>query len=212
MSTHIYLVDAFGEQAVAAVAALVAAYVMFALIPRKYFGLRASFWNPLRRALLPPLDAYLEQYGGHAEHVISEDEYVGTFNGELASLENALFEAGFRRYPLASLAHTKDGRTEIASWARHRRRWSLKQVHVRIFDSHPDVGESNQAAFDVYAHMEYNAHNPLVAHKHYRSVGISPADGIATASAVLTEADIPMDVEGDDRPFVEPMRQENGDL
>lgn len=188
-----------------AVAAVLATVVLF-MLPRAYLGPQASLLNPVRRALLPPLDAVLSKHGGYAETTVSEASYAGTYIGSLADLETALWEAGYTRYPLASLAETDDGRTETSSWARHERPWSKRQVHVRVFDAHPDVGATDQAAFDVYAHYEYTAHHPMVAHRHYNGLGLKPTEGVKKARAHLEAQGVTLVDEEGGNQFEPPLR------
>lgn len=206
------MIEAIEPIALAAVA-LVAAYVIFGVLPKRWLGPDVSILNPLRRAILPALDRVFSEAGGYAETTVRDAEYVGTYDGTLADLEQALYDAGYRRYPLASLASTPDGRTELASWAKHDSVFDERQTHVRLYDSRADLGETGQAAFDVYAHAEYTAHNPLYAAKHYNGVGLSPDEGVARATQHLRGEDIDLILEtGDGDPFEPPFRAPDTDL
>lgn len=200
------------ETVLFALAAVLAA-IALCWLPRGLFGPDVSLLNPVRRACLPVLDRAFSTWGGYAETEVSEPEYVGTHTGGLDALEDALYAAGYVRYPLSSLASTNDGRTEIGSWARHDHFWDDRQVHVRIYDAKPDIGESDQSAFDVYAHAEYTAHNPWYARKHYRGIGMSPEEGVTKAGSDLQMQGIDLVREtGEGDPFEPPFRADDTEV
>ena len=156
------------------------------------FGPRFDPWGPIRRAFLPPLDRALSQIGGYAETRAPESEYVATVDADLDELQRALFRGGWRQYPLASLATTDDGRSETASWARHRRLWSTRQDHTRIYDSRDDRIESGQ--YDLYAHWELTAHLPWTAWRHYRGIGLDREEGVRRAREWLETTDLEYEI------------------
>ena len=168
---------------------------LFLLILGLSFGPRFDPWGPVRRAFLPPLDRVLSRVGGYAETTAPEEEYVATVDAPIDELQQALFDGGFRQYPLASLATTDDGRSETASWARHRRVWSTRQLHVRVFDSHPQRRHSG--AYELMAHKELTAHLPHTAYRHYRGIGLDREKGVKQTREWLETTDLKYTVHED---------------
>lgn len=179
--------------------------------PRKLFGPKMDLLNPVRRAFIPLIDQVLSEYGGYAETHVYEKEYAGTFTGSLDELEQALFDAGYRRYPIASLAETQDGRTESASWARHKPFWSKRQNHARIYDARPDVTDEGMAAFDLYVHNEYSAHHPLYMPKHYDGVGMKYEDAIQKLRRHLLDKGIRLEYHSSAGEFEPPLRNDHSE-
>lgn len=170
----------------------------------RLFGPKTNFWNPVRRAFIPIIDDFLSEHGGYAETNVYEREYAGTFRGTIEELEQALYDAGYLRYPLASIATTADGRSETASWAKHKHFWSRRQNHVRIYDSNPEVGDST--GWDLYVHNEYTAHNPLVASKHYDGIGMTYEEGITKLHDDLNPTGAEVEWESTNGSFEPPKR------
>ena len=164
------------------------AIAIFILYLGLSFGPATDPWGPIRKALLPPLDRVLSRLGGYAETRAPEEEYVATIDASLDELERSLFDGGFRRYPLASLATTDDGRSETGSWARHRRVWSTRQLHTRHFPARDDRREAGR--WDLYAHWELTAHLPWTAWRHYRGIGLDREEGVRRAREWLETTDL----------------------
>ena len=176
-----------------AAAALVAVVALHAYLrsPAWVFGPQARFWNPLRRVFVPLLDRIAREHladatGGEidfAAYELANSEYVGRVEASVGAFERELYDAGFKRMPLAALKSLDDGRIEQGSWARRDGLLADRQVHVMLFES--PAGESG---IDVFAHEEYNALNPAVAWKHYTGERYDPAAGVAEIRAWLDES------------------------
>jgi len=143
--------------------------------------------NPLRRAVLPAVEAIAARWGVDTVVSANPDAHVATVTLPLEDLHAFLKEEGFRRYPLASLVVTSDGRPEVASWARHRPVWSTRQLHVRVFPAR------NGHGFDLYAHTEYTAHNPLYMMRHYRREDIRFREGVTAMRRLLEASNVPVE-------------------
>ena len=172
----------------------------------RLFGPRTNLFNPIRRAFIPIIDKYLSQYGGYAETNVYEREYAGTYRGTLEELEQALYDSGYLRYPVASIATTPDGRSETASWARHDHFFAKRQNHARIMDSNPEVEDSR--GWDLYVHNEYSAHNPLTMRKHYRGQGMKFREGIEMLHRHLEGTDVELEWESTKGKFEPPLRND----
>ena len=167
------------------VAALVASVALYAYLrsPAWVFGPQARFWNPLRRVLVPVLDAVASRHLddrtdgaiSYAAYELDNSEHVGRVEASVGEFERALYDSGFTRLPLAALKSLDDGRIERGSWAKRESLLAPRQTHVMLFESPP--GESG---IDVYAHGEPSAINPATAWKHYRGVEYSPSEGVET--------------------------------
>lgn len=175
----------------------------------KLFGPEKRFFNPIRRAFVPFVVSKLSENSDFSESYVTEKEYVGTYHGTLEELETALHSAGFVRYPAAALPQTEDGRSETASWAYHERLWSKRQTHVRIFDARPESSDSGMAAWDLYAHEEYSAHNPLTMLKHYRGVGGRYKEAILAVRDMLADEDITLEHHKITGEFEPPLRNKH---
>lgn len=175
----------------------------------KLFGPKKDLFNPVRRAFIPIIDDILSKRGGYAETGVYEREYAGTYEGTLEDLENALYEAGYRRYPLASIATTPDGRSESASWAKHDHFWSSRQDHARIFDSNAEVEDNRK--WDLYVHNEYTAHHPMYMFKHYAGEGMRFEEGIRNVQADLESVGIDLAWESTKDEFEPPKRNNHND-
>ncbi len=134
---------------------------------RRLLGPAADFWEFARRLVLPLLDRLLRRRvpGQHyAAYTLSLDEVVGTIDATPEEVEQLLWDAGFRRMPLAALKDLPDGRVERGSWAYRDSLLASKQVHVMLFSA----GEGQTL---VAAHQETNALSPFRALEHYRGIG-----------------------------------------
>ena len=174
-------------------AALVAFLALYAYLrsPSWVFGPQARFWNPLRRVLVPVLDAVASRHlddrtGGaisYAQYELDNSEHVGRVEASVGEFERELYDGGFKRLPLAALKSLPDGRIERGSWARRDGLLAERQTHVMLFES-PVV----DSGVDVYAHEEPNAINPATAWKHYQGIGYSPSEGVETMRAWLDDS------------------------
>lgn len=140
---------------------------------RRLLGPAADTWELLRGLLLPPLDRLLRRRapGQHyAAYTLSMDEVVGVIDATPEAVEQLLWDAQFRRMPLAALKRLPDGRVETGSWAWREHPLASTQVHVILFAA----GEGRTL---VAAHEEANALNPAVAMDHYRGRGYDVPGG-----------------------------------
>ncbi len=134
---------------------------------RRVLGPAADGWEYVRRGLLPLLDRLLRRHapGQHyAAYQLSLDEVVGTIDATPEEVEQLLWDAGFRRMPLAALKDLPDGRVERGSWAYRDSLLADRQLHVMLF-------ATSEGQTLVAAHQEANALNPAVAMDHYRGRG-----------------------------------------
>ena len=141
--------------------------------PRRLLGPAADGWEYSRRLVLPLLDRLLRQRapGQHyAAYTVSMDEVVGTIDATPEEVEQLLWDAGFRRMPLAALKTLPDGRTKVGSWAYRDSFLASKQTHVMLF-------ATSEGQTLVAAHRETNALNPAVAMDHYRGRGYDVPGG-----------------------------------
>lgn len=152
-------------------------YLVFQKGGKALLGPEFSFWNPLRRALIPVLDTQFGGRFGKIETSVRETEYAATIHAPLDEIESWLAEDGAYRLPLASVASTPDGRTETSSWTWHKA-WSRRQLHPRTFVAHPDRERDGVLSSDVYVHEEPAAAHPFTAAKHYRGEDINHALGV----------------------------------
>ncbi|WP_435065902.1 hypothetical protein [Halobaculum sp. EA56] len=142
---------------------------------RRWLGPAADFWESLRRLVLPLVDRVARRRlpGNHyAAYTISLDEHVGVIDAPPERVEQLLWDAGFRRMPLAAYKQLPNGEAEVGSWAYRDGLLARKQTHVMLFRT---GGAGQQTS--VFAHREFNALNPTTAWKHYRGVGLSAAEG-----------------------------------
>jgi hypothetical protein len=144
-------------------------------------GPRATWWNTLRRLLLPLLDSAARRRGlGYASYEISDREFGGTVDASIGEVEATLWELGFERMPLAALKTTPDGRVEQGSWAYRQGPLADRQLHVMLFEADSGV--------DLYVHNEYNAFHPRFALKHYRGVDLKPGVGEERVQKMLEDS------------------------
>lgn len=107
------------ERIAAAVAAALAAFILYGVAGKRLLGADARFWLTLRRWALPKLDAIGSDAGLYAEGVSTIEEYVGTmYVDDLEDAERALDDMGYLRNPPAALKRSPDGRVSNGSWAR----------------------------------------------------------------------------------------------
>lgn len=156
-----------------------------------YAGTRAlgpddDYWGPIRRWILPRLDAVLERYGGYATNQAPPDQLVGTVAAAPEDVEQYLYEQEYLWNFAAGLKTDPAGRTEYSSWAKRQvRQPQLRALldrleNVRVFGRRVALLEATIARrqvhatlFDldgstsVYAHEEPNAVNPLMFVTHY---------------------------------------------
>lgn len=145
--------------------------VLYVLLGAAARGPRAEYWELLRGTVLPAYDrTFLDGSDDYTAYQIPDHEYAGKLDLPPEAVEKRLWEVGFERMPLAAFKTTPDGRHEVGSWAYRERPLAERQLHVVLF-RRPDGGT------DMYAHDEYNALNPAVAHEHYRGVGRSGERG-----------------------------------
>ncbi|UIP00327.1 hypothetical protein Hbl1158_02860 [Halobaculum sp. CBA1158] len=140
---------------------------------RRWLGPAADWWETLRRLVLPLLDRVARERlpGDHfAAYELRPREIVGVIDASPEETERLLWDAGFRRMPLAALKRLPDGRVEIGSWAWRESPLAKRQIHVMLFAA----GEGQTL---VAAHEEASALNPWAAWDHYRGVGLSAQGG-----------------------------------
>lgn len=146
-------------------------------------GPAADFWERLRSTVIPTLDALGRRLDvGYAAYTMGEREYAGTLRAGPEQAEQVLFEAGFRRNPLAAFKTLPDGREEVGSWSYRDGLLATHQIHVVLFPP-----EGNGTGTEVYAHYEYSSINPLTALRHYRGEGYSPGKGEERLHELLPE-------------------------
>ncbi len=134
---------------------------------RRLLGPAADFWEFARRLVLPLLDRLLRRHAPsqhYAAYQLSLDELVGTIDATPEEVEQLLWDAGFRRMPLAALKDLPDDRVERGSWAYRDSLLADRQLHVMLF-------ATSEGQTLVAAHQEANALNPAVAMDHYRGRG-----------------------------------------
>lgn len=152
--------------------------------PPWLFGADATFWNPVRRAIVPLLDRLVKTRGDdlglpedldYAAYELARSEFAAQVDVTAYEVGEALAAAGYRRMPLAALKTLPDGRVERASWAWRDGLLASTQTHVMVFEAPPNRGGASTV--EVYAHVEPNALNPLRAWAHYRGRGYDPETG-----------------------------------
>lgn len=180
------MLDTLDTDWIAIAAPLVAGVAMilwYGYAPDRLKGPRATWWNTLRRVLLPMVNRLGHRHGlGYASYALSEEEFVGTADASISEVEAALWELGFERMPLSALKETPDGRIEQGSWAYRAGPLAERQLHVMLFEA--------DGGLDLYAHDEFNAFHPRYALKHYRGVGLDPAAGETQLREMLADSSI----------------------
>lgn len=166
---------------------IVASIVFFGLLYRR---LRATdmTWFGLRALLIPTIGKVLAKRDDdlYVETETHEDEYVGTVGLSFKRLLEKFEDGGARVNLLASLASTEDGRTELASLVLLDGLHDMDQLHIRIYDAHPERTQfDGQDAFDIYAHLEPSAYHPRTTEAHYRGEAIQAKQGVEMARTKL---------------------------
>ncbi|WP_435124975.1 hypothetical protein [Halobaculum sp. D14] len=162
---------------VVALAGLALSYYRLKLRKR---GPLAEVWERVRKTVLPPLDDLARRLGvGYAAYTLGEREYAGTLSVPPEKAERLLWQAGFRRNPLAAYKTLPDGTAELGSWVYRDGLLATHQTHVVLFPAEAD-GQTR-----VFAHREYSAINPATALEHFRGRGYSPEEGEAVVRGKL---------------------------
>jgi len=144
---------------------------------RDLMGPGADFWNGLRRAALPVAEHALGDRV-MASVPVDEREKVGRIDADRETVEEHLWDAGFRRNPLSALK-TRDGEAEVGSWAYREGTDAPRQLHVALFPAADGPG------VDVYAHEEWSAINSDVAIRHYEAEDQRKSLGREAAAEML---------------------------
>jgi hypothetical protein len=109
-----------------------------------------------RRFLYPRIHPYLTKYGGYGIGTTTWDQYVYSALADDQTIEEALWDCGFRRNPVAAYKSLPDGRESQGSWvlwheeAPHIVEWG-KQLHVTLFYAPDGI-----PGYELYAHYEYD--------------------------------------------------------
>lgn len=154
-----------------------AAVLLYGVLGRRWLGADDTFWNALRRTLLPWLDTQLDGSVQYASYELDSAEFVGTVDLSLAEVNRKLDDLGADRMPIAAFKYAPGGRPEAASWAFRDlpdafdslppaaqvavAMLQKEQLHVILFER-PD------GRADIAVHHEANAINPETASEHYR--------------------------------------------
>lgn len=148
--------------------------LVYLRLGKRHYGPDADYWEILRRSLLPQLNRLAKRNGwGYAAYTLSEDEHLGRTDEDVEAFEHRLHDLGFKRMPIAAYKYTEDGRGEIGSWAYRDSLLTTHQTHLILFHRDDD-----KPGVDVYGHSEYNAYNPMTAHRHYIGTGLQPLGGL----------------------------------
>jgi len=178
------MIETLTDNWIAIAAPLVAAaglILWYGYVDDNVRGPRASWWNGIRRLLLPLLDELARRHElGYAAYDLGEEEFVTTVDASIAEVEAELWDIGFERMPLSAFKTTADGRPERGSWAHRDGPLAERQLHVMLFDG-VDGG------VDLYAHDEYNAFHPRYALKHYRGKDLDVKVGERKLREMLQE-------------------------
>jgi len=175
-----------------------AAVVLTLVLLRARFGPITSVrWQPLRRLLLPLMNAVAKRYLGedwYATSTRSKREHVATVPIQPHEVLDDLEAAGYEPQPLASLSEDWTGREEQASWCRYygpkpfpaAPEWLReRQVHVRLFCR---GGYCTETA--ITAHAETNPWRFDRWRDHYQSRSLDLQEG-----RELLAADLGIDIE-----------------
>lgn len=165
-----------------------------------YVGIRRlgpddDFWGPLRRGLLPRLDAFMEEvlHRGYATNTAPAGQQVAIVEAPPETVEAALYDQGYRWNFAAGLKTDPLGRTEYSSWAKRQveieplRRvfdrfdgvvvlgtslellegaLARRQTHATLF-AVASERQGTVVVTTVYAHEEPNSLNPIMFVSHY---------------------------------------------
>lgn len=177
---------AANQSQIAAVVAGASALLLYGVIGRRWLGADDTWWNALRRTLLPWLDERLENTDIYASYELRPREFVGTVDLSVAEVNEELERMGFDRNPIAAMKYAPDGRPERASWA-------LRDL-PEYFDDLPPLAQSAVAALqedqlhvmlftrpdgrtDIAVHHEVSSINPRKAADHYEGDGYDVQKG-----------------------------------
>jgi hypothetical protein len=197
--------DTFGdliaanEPVVAAAVAGAAAVALYGVLGRRALGADDTWWNALRRTVLPFLDEQTEGSGHYAAYELRRVEFVGTVDLTVEDVNAKLEELGADRNPISALKYAPDGRPEAASWAFRDlpegfddlprelqvavAAMADDQLHVILFER-PD------GRTDIAVHHEASAINPLEGHDHYRGEEYDVERGNEEFRALWAETDV----------------------
>lgn len=102
----------------APVVALVASYLLYGVLGRRYLGADDDYWEQIRRRVLPVLDAIGSAGGLYAEDRSHQRELAAIFPADSEKVEPQLERMGFHRNPLAAYKQAPGGQQSVGSWAR----------------------------------------------------------------------------------------------
>jgi len=187
------------EGVLAAAVAGGAAVVLYGVLGRRWLGADDTFWNALRRTLLPWLDTQLDGSDQYASYELDPAEFVGTVDLSLAEVNDRLDELGADRNPISAFKYAPDGRPEAASWAFRDLPGGFdelppaarvavamlqeEQLHVILFER-PD------GRVDIAVHDEASAINPTTGSEHYRGNEYNVERGNEEFRALWTETGV----------------------
>lgn len=206
----------------AGVVALVASWVLYGVLGKRYLGADDDFWPRIRNTVLPILDQIGHRYGFYAEGESTSAEFAGIVDMGEEQFEQAMVKAGYYRNPLAAVKDSPQGWDSDGSWAK--RTGKIRGIGDRLRNygiSHIPFLETYlarfiQAAGDilaiyqihltiytrqrqdgtqqvfVYAHHEFNSLNPITAWLHYTGVGLSAEKGVRLVRQDFQAAGIPI--------------------
>jgi len=159
--------------------AVVALVALYGFCDASHRGQEATYWNRIRRRLLPGLDRLARRLRlGYAAYELDAEEFAGRIDGSVDDVEALLAAHGFERMPLSAWKTLPDGRTEAGSWARRAGPLADRQLHIMLF-------RADDGTTELYAHEEYNPFHPGHASKHYHCIGHDPAAGTRQVAALL---------------------------
>lgn len=103
------------------------------------------------------------------EKRLEEENYVGTYHGNIERFEEHLSSIGFRRNPLAWLRRDENHGFAEATWVKRKTLFSEKQLHVFLQSCH------NNKKTRIYTHREDNwARHPI---RHLMEVNVDSDEG-----------------------------------
>jgi len=101
----------------APVAVLLASYILYGVLGKKYLGADDDYWETIRARLIPLISTIAKRSGGYVYTVANDDEYAGFVKMEPDEFERRLEDAEYLRQVVASL-HQNEGQVEDGSWAK----------------------------------------------------------------------------------------------
>jgi len=146
---------------------------------RLILGPPADFWELIRRYGLPVLGKRLPDRI-YTTGNVTEEQFVVLSKKGSERVEEELWNAGFRRMPLAAFKSLPDGRKSVGSWAYRDSLLSETQLHITLFDAENGTG--------IYAHAEPSAINPFTAYAHFASNEVDAKGGVEQAKDRLPES------------------------